>query len=89
MKVFEKKLWPSERARHWIIVPTADRENFPPNKEPFEIKVGSETVKVRIDSNNRILGLGWSVFDKLGLGNPGAIVVIDKTSQEGYILQKK
>jgi len=89
MKIFEKKLAPSERARHWVIVPTADRESFPPNGEPFQIKVGSIRVNATIDSCNRILGLGWPVFNELGLDNPGTIVVLEKTSQEGYILRKK
>jgi hypothetical protein len=89
MRVFEKRLSPSERARHWVIVPVADRENLPPCNEPFQIKAGSETVRATVDSNNRILGLGFAVFDALDLDHLGASVVLEKTSEEGYVLKKK
>ncbi len=89
MKVFEKKLSPTERARHWVRVPTADRENFPPRNEPFRVKIGSETVEVHIDSSNRILGFGWSTFDKLGLDSQKASIIVEKTSLGEYVLKKK
>lgn len=89
MRVFEKRLSPTEKSRHWITVPAADRESFPPSNEPFQVRIGCETVEVHIDSNNRMLGLGWSAFDKLDLDNPSAHAVVEKTSTEGYILKKK
>jgi hypothetical protein len=87
MRIFEKRLSPTERTRHWVTVPAADRASFPPCNEPFQIKIDSQTVEVHIDSNNRMVGLS-NIFDKLDLDNLGASVV-EKTSPGGYVLKKK
>jgi hypothetical protein len=89
MKVFEKRLSPTERTRHWVNVPAADHQDLPSNDEPFQIKAGSQTVKATVDSQSRLLGLGWPVFHELELDSPGATVILEKTSEEGYRLKKK
>lgn len=89
MKVFEKRLSASERSRHWILVPRAEREKLPLCNEPFQIKVDSNTVIATIDRFNRIMGLGYGVFWVLHLDHPGVYVVLEKTPHEEYILKKK
>lgn len=83
MKVFEKELSATERARHWVKVPSFSRDCFPPAHQQFHIKVGSRRRKVTIDSFNRLLGLGSIVFQDLSLDESGASVVIEKIMRKG------
>jgi len=70
-------------------VPAASLDCFPPGNESFYVGIGSERVKVKIDSKNRLLGLGLTYFRKLHLEAQGASVVVEKLSPEGYVIRKK
>jgi len=86
--IFEKRLTPSERERHWIIIPAATREHFPPTDVAFHLKVGDEVFSTYIDSYKR-MRLGSRVFSKLELEEPDTSIIFEKKSDQEYVLKKK
>lgn len=88
MKIFEKRIRPSERERHYIIVPAKYIEYFPPPEVPFIVKVNKKTYKTYIDRYNR-LRLGSRIFNELELDKSGSIFVIEKESERVYLIKRK
>ena len=85
--VLRKRLKPSGKERHWIVIPLASRGSFPPCNVTFKIRIGSETISTYIDSCNRIQ-LGSTVFGKFELDTPNAAIVLGKSNNE-YTMRKE
>jgi hypothetical protein len=86
--IFEKRLTASEKERHWIIIPARVREHLPPCDVVFDLKAGSEIFTSYIDRYKR-LRLGSRIFDKLLLEEYTSPVVVEKQSNNVYVLRKK
>jgi hypothetical protein len=85
--IMEKRLKPSERQRHYIIIPAKCIQHFPPFESPFTIEVGNTLMHTYVDRYRR-LRLGSTIFNKLGLDAPDCVVVIGK-KETGILLLKK
>lgn len=86
--ILTKRLTPSEKERHYIIIPRRNRENFPPFNAVFKLKVGKQYYQTYVDSYSR-LRLGSRIFNKLDLDQPGCIIVIKRDSDGNYMLETK
>lgn len=85
--LFEKRLTPSEKERHWIIVPSSSRKYFPSFNVVFKIRVGREMNETYIDNYSR-LRLGSGIFNKLELDELNACVVVERNSEGTYTIKR-
>ena len=86
--IFIKKLTPSEKTRHWVIIPRKIRNIFPDNNVNFNIKAGKKVSTVRIDSLNRLF-LGSRVVGDLDLDSPNACILIRRAPNGEFIVSRK
>ena len=87
MKIFEKKVRPSEKERHYIIIPAKYMKCFPPPEVPFIVKINKKPYKTYVDRYNR-LRLGSRIFNELELDKSGSIFVIEKESEKVYSIKR-